>query len=313
MIIDTAYPIKVKSAKRKGKVMPCIAYKSKNFRESSLETIEKANSIITEYADDGYDLTLRQLYYQFVARGFIPNSDREYKRLGGTINEARLAGLLDWDAIVDRTRMLRSNNHWVTPQEVIDACAEQFRLDTRQTQDNYVEVWVEKDALIGVLEQVCTRLDVSYFSCRGYVSQSAMWGAAQRIRSEVNPVILHLGDHDPSGMDMTRDIRDRLQLFGCEIEVKRIALNMDQVDQYNPPPNPAKITDSRSDSYITHYGNESWELDALDPRTITTLIEDCVGEFTDSTARNLLIEDEESHKRDLTQVSQQWDDILDNL
>jgi len=290
--------------------MPKIEYVSKRFRASSLRTIQEADSIITEYQDDGYDLTLRQLYYQFVSRGLIPNKDSEYKKLGSVINDARLAGLIDWDAIVDRTRVLRGNSSWESPQEIIETCAAQFRLDTRATQDHYLEVWVEKDALIGVLEAVCVDLDVKYFSCRGYVSQSAMWRAAQRMTWETSPIILHLGDHDPSGIDMTRDIQDRLSLFGCPVNVERIALNMDQVQEHSPPPNPAKTTDSRYDSYIDEYGDKSWELDALDPRTITNLIHETVNEYTDKKARKVLLAKQAQHRQDLQSVADNWEELI---
>ncbi len=290
--------------------MPKIEYVSKRFRSSSLQTIREANSIISEYQNDGYDLTLRQLYYQFVSRGLIPNKDSEYKKLGSVINDARLAGLIDWDAIVDRTRTLRGNSSWENPQEIIESCAAQFRLNTRATQNHYLEVWVEKDALIGVLETACVDLDVKYFSCRGYVSQSAMWRAAQRIAWKKNPIILHLGDHDPSGIDMTRDIQDRLNLFGCPVNVKRIALNMDQVKEHSPPPNPAKTTDSRYYSYIAEYGDESWELDALDPRTITELIKGTAGEYTDENARDVLLTEQTQHRQDLQSVADNWEQLI---
>lgn len=96
-----------------------------------------------------------------------------------------------------------------------------------------------------------------------------MWSAAQRFISQDyrdNRVIIHLGDHDPSGIDMTRDIQERLQMFGADVYVKRVALTMNQIGTYNPPPNPAKITDSRASKYIDEYSNESWELDALEIR-----------------------------------------------
>lgn len=297
------------------KRMPTIKYKNLNLRKSSLEIIETANNIIAEYAEEGFDLTLRQLYYQFVARGLIPNRDSEYKKLGGTINNARLTGLLDWDTIIDRTRTLRSNSHWSSPRDIIEACAASFRLDTRHTQDVYFEAWVEKDALIGVLESVCTDLDIPYFSCRGYVSQSAMWRAARRITQSTrdSAVVLHLGDHDPSGIDMTRDIQDRLNLFGCHARVDRIALNMDQVEEHQPPPNPAKITDSRFGAYVDEYGEESWELDALDPRTITGLIRDAVDALTDTEARTLLLKQQEDNRKELTEVADQWEDVIDRL
>jgi len=295
--------------------MPLIVYEEKQFRKSSLDIVAQANSIIDEYRADGYDLTLRQLYYQFVARDLIPNKDSEYSRLGSIINNARLAGLIDWNAIVDRTRFTRSNSHWDSPVDIIEACASQFRLDTRSTQENYIEVWVEKDALIGVVEGVCSELDITCFSCRGFVSQSAMWRAANKRFIKIEQAgqdvtILHLGDHDPSGIDMTRDIQERLRLFGSNAGVKRIALNMDQVEQYNPPPNPAKLTDSRCRAYIEEYGSESWELDALDPRTIAALIRDEVDKRTDNEARRILIEQEQSDRNELGYIANNWVKIV---
>ena len=311
-----------------------IAYRHKRFRQSTIKVIATAADIISTYAADGYDLTVRQLYYQFVARGLFPesrrwrwagsrwvkdtngtkNADPNYKWLKGIISDARLAGLLDWNSIVDRTRVVQGNGHWDSPQDLIEACAEQFQLNTRMTQETYVEVWVEKDALIGVLKNICDELDVKYFACRGYVSQSAMWRAAQRIMDADtgnHAVVLHLGDHDPSGVDMTRDIQDRLRMFGCDARVERIALTMDQVEEHNPPSDPAKVTDSRCNHYIDMYGNESWELDALDPRTITELIRNAMSEYTNKKARKAIQLKAATHRDDLRQVAEQWETLLD--
>ena len=191
-----------------------IKYIEKRFNPSSLAIIEKANEIIEDYSAQGFDLTLRQIYYQFVARDLISNEQKEYKRLGSIISDGRLAGLISWEAIVDRTRHVRSNSHWSGPREIVEGCAAQFRLDGWEGQPNRVEVWIEKDALIGVIENVCRKLDVPFFSCRGYTSQSEMWGASQRLleHSKVNGqnnIIIHLGDHDPSGIDMTRDLTEQ--------------------------------------------------------------------------------------------------------
>lgn len=289
--------------------MPTIAYKTTNFRQQTLEIIDTANNIIEEYQAEGYDLTLRQLYYQFVARDIIPNSDKEYGKLGNVINNARLSGLLDWDAIIDRTRSVKNDWHWDSPEEIIENSADTYHIDTRATQEHYLEVWVEKDALVGVLEKVCRRLGVPYLSCRGYVSQSAMWRAARRLvekEQEQETIILHLGDHDPSGIDMTRDIQERLEMFQSNVDVKRIALNMNQVEQYNPPPNPAKVTDSRFQGYMAEYGEESWELDALDPRTITKLIEKAVNGYTDKGQRQVLIDRQEEDRDKLRQLAENW-------
>ena len=234
--------------------MPKIAYIEKRFTDASRALIDLANAVIAEYQDQGFVLTLRQLYYQLVARGYIPNRQTEYKRLGALLNDARLAGLVDWTAIEDRTRNLRGLPHWENPQSILRAAARGYHLDRWADQPNYIEVWIEKDALVGVIEGVCTQYDVPYFSCRGYTSASEMWLAAQRLRVKgwdgKGTTILHLGDHDPSGIDMTRDIAERLALFGAPVDVVRIALTMDQVAQYDPPPNPAKFTDARYGGYV---------------------------------------------------------------
>jgi hypothetical protein len=302
--------------------MPKIRYRDLKIGAERLATIAAANKIIEEYKEQGYELTLRQVYYQFVSRGLIPNSQREYKNLGDIINDGRLAGLIDWDAIVDRTRNLRSTAHWEKPSEIIQSAADSFRLNKWLDQPHRPEVWIEKDALVGVVENVCTRLDVPYFSCRGYTSQSELWSAGMRLRyyatgdsklgiKPQTPVIIHLGDHDPSGMDMTRYIRDRLALFSrFDIEVIRIALNRDQIDQYNPPPNPAKLTDSRATGYIEQHGDESWELDALEPSVIEQLIEDQIMEIRNEDRWDARVALEEQHRAGLIKASQRWPDVV---
>ena len=198
--------------------MPKICYVPTRFTHRSKLMIQNANSIIEEYTRDGYMLTLRQLYYQFVARDLLQNSARNYHRLGAVINNARLAGLVDWHAIEDRTRNLRALPFWASPSDIVASCAAQFRLDVWEGQDTVVEVWVEKEALVGVIERPCHEYNAPYFACKGYTSQSEMWGGAMRFierkkDSGQNTVVLHFGDHDPSGVDMTRDIQERVDLF----------------------------------------------------------------------------------------------------
>jgi len=297
--------------------MPKICYVEKSFRADSLEVIEQANDIIEIYAAQGFDLTLRQLFYQFVSRGLLPNKDTEYKRLGSIINDARLAGLIDWERITDRTRNLRGNSHWDEPQDIMRSAAYSFAIDKWAEQEYRPEIWVEKDALVGVIEGVCTRLDVNYFSCRGYTSQSEMWAAAQRLESYYDagqqPLVIHLGDHDPSGIDMTRDISDRLELFASGITVERIALNMNQIQQYRPPPNPAKVTDSRATSYIRKFGRSSWELDALEPNVIAQAIERTVLSYRDEDFWERAVRLEQEHRADLEDAARRWKEVVAHL
>lgn len=298
--------------------MPKRKYKDFDFKKSSLDIITQANAILEEYDAQGYVITLRQLYYQFVARGLLANRQQNYRRLGSIINDARLAGLVDWAHMEDRTRFVRSLSSWADPSQIVGACASQFRVDMWATQKNRIEVWIEKDALVGVIEGVCNDLRVPFFSCRGFTSQSEMWAAAQRLvhwrRSGQAVTILHLGDFDPSGVDMSRDIEERLALFmGDAPEFERLALNMPQVEQYSPPPNPAKATDSRFAAFSEKYGDESWELDALEPTVIGGLIRSAVEARRDLKQWKTDTKEENEHRESLKRVASRWSDVCDYL
>ena len=288
-----------------------IAYVAKKFASHVVQAIDAANTIIAEYTAEGYLLTLRQLYYQFVARAFLANTQRNYKNLGSWINDARLAGLIDWNAIEDRTRNLVANNHWDDPHDLLTWAADGYGFDTWKDQPERVEVWVEKEALAGVIERPANEWDVSWFCCRGYVSQSELWRAAMRLesyrRKGQTPTVIHLGDHDPSGMDMTRDIFDRLELFVGEVNVERIALNMDQVEEHNPPPNPAKLSDSRADKYVAEYGTDSWELDALDPRMLTELIDRTIAAHCDKGLLDEARAKQEDEREQIRELAETFD------
>jgi len=293
-------------------------YRPKNFRRSSLLIIQQANEILEDYTRQGYVLTLRQLYYQFVARDLLPNLQKSYKRLGKIVNDARVAGLIDWDFLEDRTRNLVSMPHWNDPGSIITSAALGYHIDKWEGQTYRPEVWIEKDALAGIIQGPCNQNDVPYFSVRGYNSQSEMHGAALRLKDwrdeGQTPVIIHLGDHDPSGIHMTEDIIGRMEMFIGGVEVRRIALNMDQVEQYNPPPNFAKDSDARFTSYVQEFGTEnSWELDALEPKVLEDLVRDEINSLRDDTPWNDLVAKEERHKRLLSQVSDRWDEVVEFL
>lgn len=290
--------------------MPKLCYEEKNFRKATLEIINTANTIIETYVAQGFVLTLRQLYYQMVARDIILNNEKEYGKLSRTISDARLAGMIDWDHIEDRTRNVRSTAHFNDPSDIMSAAASQYRIDKWSTQPCRVEVWIEKDALVGVIAGVCDNLDLPYFSCRGYTSQSEMWAGSQRllgyIRKGQRPVILHLGDHDPSGIDMTRDIVDRMTVFMGGAEVERLALNYSQIEQYDPPPNLLKDDDTRKDGYGF---DSSWELDALEPTVIAALIESAVTQVRDNDLWNKAAQEEDEGRTLLMKASDQWTEL----
>lgn len=259
------------------------SYKEIKFTQKVLDVIHVCNAIIREYMRQGYTLSVRQLYYQLVARDHVENTMQSYKRVADIINNARMAGLMPWDAIEDRTREFVERARWESPRQIIQASHDGFHMDMWENQPSRVFVVVEKEALVGVLDPVCRKYDVPLLAARGYPSSSvlrefAMLKIMPALNAGQDVTVLHLGDHDPSGIDMTRDLTEKLELFSEShafdtiLHINRIALTMDQIDDQQPPPNPAKTTDSRYADYRDIYGDESWELDALAPQFIDNLV-----------------------------------------
>lgn len=295
-------------------------YKHWRPNEKSEALVAIAQGIIEDYQREGYTLTLRQLYYQFVARDLIENSERSYKNLGTVITKARMAGMLDWEAIEDRNR--EHKEFWFQEDEtsVIQRLPNYIQFDQWDRQPFYVEVWVEKEALGNVVSRACDPYLVPHMSCKGYLSSSEAWRAGKRYEQKLYDgkrcVLIHLGDHDPSGIDMTRDNRDRIDLFTRmpdEVEVVRLALNRDQIDQFNPPPNPAKITDSRAKEYIKRFGSTSWELDALEPQVMTQMIQGEITKYIDDSIWNEVASEQEDVEHLLSKLHSRWPDIKNLL
>lgn len=311
--------------------MPLLNYSgkkgTKGMRKNTLALIYQANEILEKFHEQGYLMTLRQLYYQMVAADLIPNTDKSYDRLGTAVSTGRERGLIDWDLLTDRTRELNEWQMYDNVPHSIRQLSERFRLDKWRDQPFRPEVWVEKDALSDVVRRACWNLQVPYMVCRGYMSMSAMWQSGQRMKGHREggqaPIIFHLGDHDPSGLHMTDDNYHRSNLYGLKIdkdgvsamvEMRRIALNIQQIEQYEPPPNPAKMTDSRYDEYVATTGlDESWELDALAPSVIEDLIEEAVLEIRDEDKWDAMQKLEDEGRTLLKTCSNGWSEVRDFL
>jgi hypothetical protein len=166
--------------------------------------------------------------------------------------------------------------------------------------------------LVGIIEGACSEYRVPYFACRGNNSQSEQYAAGNRFHRYARadgftPIVFHLGDHDPNGLDMTRDNRDRLSMFADDpVEVVRVALNFDQVEQYRPPPNPVKDTDSRYAGYVAQFGDSSWELDALEPTVIDGLVRRAIAGLIDDTAWDAAKAQEAVRRAVIQKAAENW-------
>lgn len=312
--------------------MPFFRYENWKPTAESIRLLDLANSVIEEFQRDGFTLTVRQLYYQLVGKDLIDNDTASYRMVLNVVRRGRRAGFIDWNAIEDRTRNLRDLSHWETAKEVVEGASKWFNLDLWKDQDNRPEVWVEKDALLGVVERVCQKNDVPFFSCRGFVSDSEAWIAAQRLNKWILgdrkrkdkgekaaqvPYVLHLSDHDPSGVFMTEDLEKRLGLFmGWKrpFPIIRLALTLAQIDEYGLPPNPAKKKDKRYKAYVAKYDTtSSWELDALSPAVIEGLIRGQLEKIRDAKKWKVRIKKEARFRDELGQIGEQWEDVCDNF
>jgi hypothetical protein len=295
--------------------MACEAFIDYQPRAATRRIIGQANAIISQYLDQGLKLTLRQLFYQFVARALLENVFRNYKRLGWIVASARDGGLIKWDAMEDRTREVHTHAAWDDPSAMIRTAAYSYAENLWRNQHYRPEVWIEKSALLGVVEGICNEWRVPYFATIGNSSQTLLHEAGRRFAGYLDqgliPLVLHLADHDPNGIDMTRDVRERLKLYArADIEVRRIALTMDQVQQYAPPPNFAKETDTRYAAYVEQFGTpDCWELDALSPTVITDLIRDEILKLVDQPKWKAALASEKRNRGLLDCAAENWTQV----
>ncbi|MDP2948179.1 MAG: hypothetical protein Q8P22_01400 [Chloroflexota bacterium] len=241
-----------------------------------LDLVNAVQQILSGYT---MTLTLRQVYYRLVVAGLIANTRSEYTQLSSQLVKAREEGDVDGSRIVDRSRGIEDMS-FDSPESFIEACEaaleRQYVRRFWDSQPVYCEVWVDKDALSQVLAQAVYPFNTIVAPSRGYSSYSYLSAAAGRINRHGSggkrAVIFYFTDHDPSGLDMSRDLQDRLAKYcSGEVEVRRVALTYEQVKHYNLVPNPVKLADLRSNGYVKQYGEQCWELDAIEPTELIRL------------------------------------------
>lgn len=315
-----------------------ITYKDPENQKVKLQVVLNGKLLLSNimqtlqrYAQLDLKLTSREIYYSLVKANIIPNAEEVYKRMCNFITDARYGGYLDWDIIEDRGRRVYMHAEWDDVEDLIASAVASYRLKRWEHQYYYLEMYCEKEAGEGKLKPVADKYHIHFGANKGYSGASAMYNMAQRIKEQIRNgkivKILYFGDHDPSGLDMIRDIKDRLTEFlikgdepiinpeygditAEEIEEKLqivpVALNMVQIKKYNCPPNPAKIKDPRAVWYIKKYGKVSWELDALDPDVLINLAENSIQEYLDLDDYNAYLEREKKEIKALREFGENY-------
>jgi len=293
-------------------------------------TVHAVNKVINEY---DFRLTVRQIYYRLVSPPFqlFSNSLRSYKNLIRILTKARERGDVDWTRIEDRRRHTSEGESGYDSVEdylkswanALDNLGLHYNRKRWTAQHKIVQVWVEKEALASLFEQATAPYGVVVFPTVGYSSLTMFMEALQQFqRTEKDIVILDYRDHDPSGVDMTRDVRDRLAKYAgilCyddvaeRLEIKRVALTIDQVRSLGLSPNPTKKADKRSPAYIAQYGDQCWELDAYPPDQLRQLIEDAIRGEIDLGAWDRVGEESASERAKLVAATKVADEKVREL
>jgi len=236
-------------------------------------------------------LTLRQLFYQMVAKLLIPNTESQYKGLSGALAKARKEGSLDWGVIEDRTRPLYGSIGYQDQDaylhRLLDYAYYHYERRLMKGQDRYIEVFVEKQALITPFTRAAKEYALFVNMGRGYSSVTVLKKMAERLQEAEDdgytPLVLAFSDLDPSGVDLVDNLSRQFADFGLRSEVVRIALTTDQVEEYDLPHDPKalKMSDSRYSTFLAEHGRYAVELDALDPPTLERLVHEAVRSHLD--------------------------------
>jgi hypothetical protein len=246
------------------------------------EAVGRARALISDYNGQGIRPTLRQVHYRLASEGVggYQNTSSCYKGLSERLVRARMQGLVPWGALADHVRY----RWWLKPtggqvpdvEELVDRATEDMGEDPWEAMGRRVVVWLEKDALAELVYGAVGGYYVPLSVSRGYSSWTFVHENLDVLDSGAEVEVLYLGDHDPSGLDIERFTKEAMEHFGVEFDLRRVALTYEQVQAYGLLPNPTKKADPRAKEYVSRYGDECWELDALEPRTLRTVVKDAV-------------------------------------
>lgn len=248
-----------------------------------------------------------------------PNKRSSYNQLSSQLVKAREKGEINENRIEDRTReFLGGENGFTSLQSFIDIVKshflnywENYERNLWTSQEKFVVVWVEKDALSRVIASAANEYRVITAPSKGYASYTYIKEAIDKIPNNKPVIVLHFSDHDPSGLDMTRDLQDRFDRYTLKpVTIERIALTFSQVKEYGLVPNPTKLSDTRSSRYVAEYGRECWELDAIEPNELQRLVTKATEKHLDldKWKSDLLLEGEE--REQLRGKFNQWSELL---
>ncbi|MBA7574204.1 hypothetical protein ES695_06215 [Candidatus Atribacteria bacterium 1244-E10-H5-B2] len=262
-------------------------------QKQSLELLAQVQKIIDSY---DFALTLRQIYYQLVAKQIIPNKEKYYKKLSWLCVKGRDEGILPEEKFVDRTRVFDKLSSWLDLKDFMDTVKNAYRKDKWQDQDNYIEIWTEKDALRAVINAITHKYDIGLQIARGQYPRTGIYETSKRYKAQSDKkcLLCYVGDYDPSGLAIYESIKERLIKYGVNVEIPdRVALTEEQIKKYRLPSDRAKKSDPNYKKFVEVTGSDKVvELDSLPPDILRKIIEDCIMKNIDYELLGLVQEKE---------------------
>lgn len=248
-------------------------------------------------------MTVRQVFYQLVTRGSISKTEAEYKHtVCRLLAEMRRSGNIPFEWIADNSRWMRKPSSYSSLEEMLAQVRRTYRRGLWETQDAYVEVWIEKEALAGVVLSVTADWDVPLMVTRGYPSLSFLWQAAQSVPDDKEGILYYFGDYDPSGVDIPRFVKEQLFEFGAFVSFKREAVTPEQIAEYALPTRPTKQADTRS----KNFKGESVELDAFTSAQLRELVKTSITQHLDQETLTRTYEAENAERDTLDTFLKEW-------
>lgn len=357
--------------------MARVKYVNKTFQDEKAALVDPIQQVFDEYAAQGYLLNARAIAYRLEGQGIIRKTEESFQRVETVAKEGRDMGLFDWDGLpVDSARALRDYAMWANEAARIASAARNHLTDKWARQENRVEVWAEKEGLLGIIRGACEDEDVPFRALTGYDAIGALREGARRSMArsargrflmraqdryanglerinrfylalvnmdeseiaeeameyykalqpiwmeelgrdvpEQHTTILYIGDHDPSGMNITETVRRDLLKYGAhDFTVRRIAITCEETCENEDPElhsAPAKVTDARHRNYVQQHGTtDAWEVESLEPAVLAGRVTAAIQEWRDENAWEEAIEAEEEQRENIALVAERWDDVI---
>lgn len=282
--------------------------KARRTKDQLKEILQASREII---AEESCEITIRHLFYRLVSQKLLAKDEKEYKKLGTYLMKWRRSGELPWSAFADNTRWYYGNVGYSGIEAALINTRDTYRRNLWATQDAFVEIWCEKDAIASILLDEAISFGVQVFPLRGFTSGSALHNAADSFKTQINAgktiYVYYFGDYDPSGIEIDKSaVRNLHEDHGVEVNFERIAVTPDHIKSLNLPTRPPKLTDTRT----KNFKGESVEIDALRMPILKGMVRQCIVQHIDQAEWDMQLRIEEQEKSLLDMLAREMGEAV---